>query len=59
MREIELIDRAIESAQCRIYRLKVNRGESVSHQKKADNQIELQKITIEALKHYKHELGKE
>lgn len=53
MDKLELIDRAIESAQCRIYRLKTNRGESISHQKKADNQIELQKITLEALKFYK------
>lgn len=54
--KLELVDRAIESAQCRIYRLKANRGESISHQKKADNQIELQKITIKALKFYKEHL---
>lgn len=56
MDKLELVDRAIESAQCRIYRLKANRGESISHQKKADNQIELQKITLEALGFYKDSL---
>ena len=44
-----LIEQAIESAKCRIYRLKVNSGSTLAHQKKAENQIELQKITIKAL----------
>lgn len=44
-----LIEQAIESAKCRIYRLKANKGSTLAHQKKAENQIELQKITIKAL----------
>ena len=44
-----LLQQAIESAKCRIYRLKANQGESLAHQMKAKNQIELQKITVAAL----------
>ena len=51
--EYDLINQAIESAQCRIYRLKQNPGSTFTHQKKAQNQIELMKITIEALKFYR------
>ena len=46
----KLLQQAIESAKCRIYRLKVNQGESLAHQMKTKNQIELQKITVAALK---------
>ena len=51
----ELIDRAIESARCRIYRLKANTPSSCTkeHQIKASNQIELMNITIEALEKLK------
>lgn len=56
-RSINLINQAIESAQCRIYRLKQNKGESIAHQEKAKNQEELMKITIAALKHYKDYLN--
>lgn len=45
----KLVKRAIESAQCRVYRLKTNQGETLAHQMKAKNQIELQKVTIAAL----------
>lgn len=49
-----LIDRAIESAQCRIYRLKATSdGASLNHQKKADCQKELMEITIKALEYYR------
>lgn len=54
--EYNLIDQAIESAKCRIYRLKTNRGESFAHQKKAENQIQLMNVTIAALKYYKEKL---
>ncbi len=52
----DIIDQAIESAKCRIYRLKANRGESFAHQKKAENQIQLMNITIDALECYKENL---
>lgn len=52
----DIIDQAIESAKCRIYRLKANRGESFAHQKKAENQIQLMNVTIAALKYYKENL---
>ena len=54
--KLKLIDQAIESAQCRIYRLKANPGSTEAHQKKAENQQELMKITIEALEKYKESL---
>lgn len=54
-----LIDRAIESARCRIYHVKANIGESYAHQVKAENQIELMGITIKALKLYKEQLEQE
>ena len=44
-----LIERAIESAKCRIYRVRANVGQSMMHQIKADNQAEIQQITIDAL----------
>lgn len=51
---ITLIDRAIESAKCRIYRLKQHGDATISHQKKAENQQELMRITIKALELYKN-----
>ena len=47
------IKKAIESAKCRIYRLKQNEGSTLAHQKKAKNQQELMKITIKALEYYR------
>lgn len=49
MTEQKLIERAIESAKCRIYRVQANSGSSIAHQKKADEQALLQTITIKAL----------
>ena len=50
MTEQELIERAIESAKCRIYRVRDNaKGRTTSHQRIAENQAELQKVTINAL----------
>ena len=54
--EYDLINQAIESAQCRIYRLKVNEGSTLAHQMKAKNQQELMRITIKALEFYRDEL---
>ena len=54
-KEYDLIDRAIESAKCRIYRLKKNSGSSKEHQIKAKNQKELMDITIKALEFYRDE----
>lgn len=54
--EYDLIDQAIESAKCRIYRLKANSGSTFAHQKKAENQIQLMNITIAALESYKENL---
>lgn len=51
--ERDLIDQAIESARCRIYRLKQNYGDTLAHQTKAKNQQELMKITIKALEFYR------
>lgn len=51
--EYDLINQAIESAKCRIYRLKQNEGSTLAHQKKAKNQQELMKITIKALEYYR------
>ena len=50
----ELIERAIESAKSRIYRLAENEkyGVGEAHQKKIDNQIEVMEVTIEALEKY-------
>ena len=45
----------IESAKCRIYRLKANFGSTEVHQKKSENQQELMKITIKALEFYRDE----
>lgn len=49
----DLISQAIESARCRIYRLRQKPSESWAHQTKAKNQEELMKITIEALQFYR------
>lgn len=57
--QLTLIDQAIESARCRIYRLKQNPGESYAHQIKTENQIELMGITIKALEFYKKQLEQE
>ena len=57
--QLALIDQAIESARCRIYRLKQTPGESYAHQVKAENQIELMGITIKALEFYKKQLEQE
>ena len=54
-KEYDLIERAIESAKCRIYRLKANPGDTESHQIKAKNQEELMNITIKALEFYRDE----
>lgn len=53
--EYDLINQAIESAKCRIYRLKQNEGSTLAHQKKAKNQQELMEITIKALEYYRDE----
>lgn len=58
-KQLTLIDQAIESARCRIYRVKANIGESYAHQVKAENQTELMGITIKALEFYKEQLEKE
>ena len=49
MTESDLIERAIESAKCRLYKVKVRDSYSIDHQRKAENQTELMNITIEAL----------
>jgi hypothetical protein len=51
MSKIELLQRAIHSAKCRIYRINydLNCDISLIHQKKAENQRELMDITVEAL----------
>lgn len=46
----DLIERAIESAQARIYKLQSGKNHTASHQIKAENQIELQKVTVDALR---------
>lgn len=56
MNDIELIEQAIESAKCRIYRLKQHHGSTLAHQQKATHQQELMDITIKALEHYKNSL---
>lgn len=54
-KKYDLIERAIESAKCRIYRLKANSGNTEAHQKKAENQQELMEVTIRALEFYRDE----
>ena len=54
-REYDLIEQAIESAKCRIYRLKANPGSTESHRKKAENQQRLMEIVIRALEFYRDE----
>jgi hypothetical protein len=51
MSRTELLQRAIHSAKCRIYRINydLNCDISLIHQKKAENQKELMEITVEAL----------
>ena len=51
MERIELLQRAIHSAKCRIYRINydLNCHISLNHQKKAENQKEVMEITVEAL----------
>lgn len=53
--EYDLLEQAIESAKCRIYRLKQNKGSTLAHQKKAKHQRELMEITIKALEYYRDE----
>lgn len=53
--EYDLIEQAIESAKCRIYRLKQNEGSTLAHQKKAKHQQKLMDITIKALEYYRDE----
>lgn len=52
--EYDLIDRAIESAKCRKYKV-INEasGGSMRHQVKAKNQEELIGVTIRALEYYR------
>lgn len=57
--DLAIIDQAIESARCRIYRLKQNPGESYAHQIKTEKQTELMGITIKALEFYKEQLEQE
>lgn len=52
-REYDLIERAIQSAKCRIYRVRVDERYSLTHQMKAENQRELMEITIRALEFYR------
>jgi hypothetical protein len=54
-KEYDLVERVIESAKCRIYRLKANFGSTEAHQKKSENQQELMEITIRALEFYRDE----
>jgi hypothetical protein len=51
MSRTELLQRAIHSAKCRIYRINydLNCTISLNHQRKAKNQKELMEITVEAL----------
>ena len=49
MSEEALIERAIESAKCRIYRVRANVGESLAHQLKVDKQVDIMQVTIDAL----------
>ena len=56
-KEYDLVERAIESAKCRIYWLKANSDNTETYQKKAENQQELMVmgITIRALEFYRDE----
>ena len=47
----DLIERAIQSAEARIYKLEQGkkRNHTVRHQEKAENQAELQRVTVWAL----------
>ena len=49
MTRTDLIKRAIESARCRLYKVRARESYSIDHQKKAENQTEIMNITIEAL----------
>ena len=46
----EMIKRAIESAMCRHYYLRPDDSMSFDHQKKAERQCKLMRVTIKALK---------
>ena len=48
----DLIERAIQSAEARIYKIvqSKDRNHTARHQEKAENQIELQKVTVDALR---------
>lgn len=52
-KDYDLVDQAIESAQCRIYRVRVDDTMTYAHQQKAFNQKELSELTIKALQFYK------
>lgn len=51
MSKNELINKAIESAKCRTYKVMfdLNGGKRSHHQKKAENQKELMEVTVDAL----------
>lgn len=49
MNNTDLIKRAIESARCRLYKVRARESYSINHQQKAENQTEIMNITIEAL----------
>lgn len=49
MTSTDLIKRAIESAECRLYKVRARDSYSFEHQQKAENQTEIMEITIEAL----------
>ncbi len=51
--EPDLIEQAIESAKCRIYRLEENCGTTTPHQVKVRNKQELMQVTIKALEFYR------
>ena len=54
--EYDLIERAIESAKCRIYRQSMSCEDSFAYQKKVENQVEIMKVTIRALEFYRDKL---
>ena len=52
--EYDLIERSIDSAQSRIYKINIGKSSmSEGHQKKIENQEEIMNITIKALEFYK------
>lgn len=52
-KEFDLIERAIESAKCRTYRLSLHKCNTLEYQKKVVNQQELMNFTIKALEYYR------